>query len=233
MITEALILSGGMGTRLKDTVPDLPKVMAPIDGIPFIYFLIKNLQKKGITHFIFLLGYKHEIISNYLDTYFPDINKTYVIEETPLGTGGAILQGLQYCSQETVAITNGDTYFDVDLTQMELLHNKNRSICTLALKPMQNYDRYGSVLFDNDFLISDFIEKKFTEEGFINGGFYLLDKQSFLKYSFEKVFSFEKDFLENKNRNKNMYATIQDSYFIDIGIPEDYSKAQQEMKNIL
>jgi D-glycero-alpha-D-manno-heptose 1-phosphate guanylyltransferase len=116
---------------------------------------------------------------------------------------------------------------------MELLHNKNRSNCTLALKPMQNYDRYGSVLFDNDFLISDFIEKKFTEEGFINGGFYLLDKQSFLKYSFEKVFSFEKDFLENKNRNKNMYATIQDSYFIDIGIPEDYSKAQQEMKNIL
>jgi D-glycero-alpha-D-manno-heptose 1-phosphate guanylyltransferase len=233
MIIEALILSGGMGTRLRDTVPDLPKVMAPIDGIPFIYYLIKNLQKKGITHFVFLLGYKHEIISSYLNNDFPDIKKTYVIEDSPLGTGGAIFQGLKYCSEETVAITNGDTYFDVDIPKMEFLHNKMKSDCTLALKPMKNYDRYGSVLFDNDFSITDFIEKKHTNEGFINGGFYLLEKDSFLKNPFEKVFSFEKDFLENKSLHKNMFATIHDSYFIDIGIPEDYSKAQYEMKNII
>jgi D-glycero-alpha-D-manno-heptose 1-phosphate guanylyltransferase len=233
MISEVMILSGGMGTRLKDTVPDLPKVMAPVSGHPFIYYLIKNLDKKGLTHFVFLLGYKHDVVINYLDANFKHLNKTYVIESIPLGTGGAILNGLQYCKEQTIAITNGDTYFDIDLSKMEFLHDKMRSDCTLALKPMKNYDRYGSVLFNNEFLIIDFIEKKFTTDGYINGGFYLIDKNSFLKFSFQEVFSFEKDFLENKSLDKKMYATIHDSYFIDIGIPEDYSKAQHEMNNIL
>jgi len=233
MISEAMILSGGMGTRLKDTVPELPKVMAPVAGHPFIYYLIKNLEKKGIKHFTFLLGYKHNVVSSYLDDAFKNLVKTYVVESMPLGTGGAIQNGLQYCKKETVAITNGDTYFDIDLNKMEFLHTQKVSNCTLALKPMKNYDRYGSVLFDQDFLITDFIEKKYTNEGYINGGFYLIDKNSFLKHSFEKVFSFEKDYLENETLNKKMYATLHDSYFIDIGIPEDYSKAQNEMKNLL
>jgi len=228
-----LILSGGMGTRLRDTIPDMPKVMAPIAGIPFIYYLIKNLEKKGITHFVFLLGYKHEIISNYLNAEFAHINKTYVVEDSPLGTGGAIHNGLKYCKKDQVAIANGDTYFDVDTIQMELLHSNMRSDCTLSLKPMKNYDRYGSVLFDNNFLVTDFIEKKQTEEGYINGGFYLLNKNSFLKYSLGNIFSFEKDFLENKILYKKLYVTIHEAYFIDIGIPLDYSKAQYEMKNIL
>ena len=228
-----MILSGGMGTRLKDTVPDLPKVMAPVSGHPFIYYLIKNLEKKAITHFVFLLGYKHDVVINYLENNFKHLNKTYVIESIPLGTGGAIFNGLKCCNEQTIAITNGDTYFDIDLSQMEFLHVKMRSDCTLSLKPMKNYDRYGSVLFNNEFLISDFIEKKFTTDGYINGGFYLIDKKSFLKYSFQEVFSFEKDFLENKSIDKKMYATIHDSYFIDIGIPEDYSKAQHEMNNLL
>ena len=233
MISEAMILSGGMGTRLKGTVPDLPKVMAPIAGKPFIYYLIKNLEKKGIRHFVFLLGYKHDIISDYLNTHFKHINKTYVIEELPLGTGGAIKNGLTYCKENNIVITNGDTYFDVDIEKMEQTHIERTSECTLALKPMKNYDRYGSVIFDNHSLITDFIEKKHTSEGYINGGFYLLNKASFLNHPLENVFSFEKDYLENKSPVKKMYATIHDTYFIDIGIPEDYRKAQVEMTHIL
>ena len=228
-----MILSGGMGTRLKGAVPDLPKVMASVAGHPFIYYLIKNLENKGIIHFVFLLGYKHEVVIKYLEDHFNYLEKTYVIETMPLGTGGAIQNGLKYCREKTIAITNGDTYFDIDLSKMEEIHFLHSSDCTLSLKPMKNYDRYGSVIFNKDFLLIDFIEKRYTIEGYINGGFYLIDKNSFSKHSFDNVFSFEKDYLENKLLIKNMYVSVHESYFIDIGIPEDYSKAQHEMKNIL
>lgn len=231
MITEILILSGGMGTRLKDAVPDLPKVMAPVAGHPFIYYLINSLKKKGILHFVFLLGYKHEFITSYLDSHFSDLNKTYVIEQEPLGTGGALLNAIQLTNQDNIGLTNGDTFFDIDLPEMELVHSICKSECTLALKPMKNYDRYGSVIIEKDHSISDFIEKKFSNEGLINGGFYIINKNKFKNHFFNERFSFEKDYLENKNIDKEIYGSIQDAYFIDIGIPEDYQRAQIEMKN--
>lgn len=231
MITEILILSGGMGTRLKDAVPDLPKVMAPVDGHPFIFHVINSLKKKGLLHFVFLLGYKHEFITSYLDDHFSDLNKTYVIENEPLGTGGALLNAIDLTSQINIALTNGDTFFDIDIDEMGSLHTKFNSECTLALKPMKNYDRYGSVIIEKDHSISDFIEKKFTSEGLINGGFYIINKNKFKDHFFNERFSFEKDYLENKNIDKRIYGSIQDAYFIDIGIPEDYQRAQIEMKN--
>jgi D-glycero-alpha-D-manno-heptose 1-phosphate guanylyltransferase len=231
MITEALILSGGMGTRLRQAVPDLPKVMAPVSGNPFLYYLIKSLQKKGISHFVFLLGYKHELVTEYLNEYFQSIKKTFVIEDTALGTGGAILNGLTYCTEKTVAITNGDTFFDVNISQMEILHNSKKSDCTLALKPMKNYNRYGSVTMNKDASIKEFIEKKEVSEGNINGGFYLIERAQLMTHQLPHTFSFEKNYLENKSINKKMFGIVDDSYFIDIGIPEDYSKAQSEIDN--
>src|SRR5690349_17838421 len=108
-MNEAIILAGGLGTRLRSAVADLPKCMAPVDGIPFIHFIVAFLKKEGIEHFIFSLGYKNEVVTNYLDTTFPQINKTYIIEPEQLGTGGAIKKAVSAAVGENVIVVNGDT----------------------------------------------------------------------------------------------------------------------------
>lgn len=230
MIYEIMILAGGMGTRLRSSVPDLPKVMAPVDGKPFIYFVIEHLRSQGISKYIFLLGFKSEIVISYLDKHYPDLNKIYVVEDQPLGTGGAIKLGLSYCESTEVGVTNGDTLFRVQLDELYNVHKSNNSDCSLAVKPLKNYERYGSVMIENDLSISSFTEKQFMYTGHINTGFYILNKNSFLNLPLSDIFSFEKDYLENTSLQKRLFSSIQDKYFIDIGIPEDYIKAQQELK---
>ncbi len=226
MIKEAIILAGGLGTRLRDAVPDLPKCMAQVADRPFLFYVINYLRSEGIEKFIFSLGYKHEIIEAYLNDQFPTLNYQCAIESEPLGTGGAIQLANSKTSQENVLITNGDTLFKIDLAELSALHFKKNADATLALKPMVDFDRYGIVETDENNAIINFREKQFCSKGNINGGSYILNIKSFKENKWPKVFSFEKDFLESNEFN--LYGSVQDKYFIDIGIPEDYKKAQTE-----
>ena len=158
---------------------------------------------------------------------FRSLKKNYIIEKEQLGTGGAILQGIINSDGEQFIITNGDTFFDVDLKKM--MEHHNEAECSIALKPMINFDRYGSVTLDANNHITEFNEKKFCDKGFINGGVYILNKQAFLKHSFPNKFSFENEYLANKALGKILKGFISNGYFIDIGIPEDYSRAQKEL----
>jgi D-glycero-alpha-D-manno-heptose 1-phosphate guanylyltransferase len=227
-IKQAVVLAGGLGTRLRDTVPDLPKCMAPVAGRPFLFYVINELRRQGIERFIFSLGYKHEVIEAYLKEQFPTLQYQSVVEATPLGTGGAIKLACEKASDKNIVVANGDTLFRVDLPLLAAFHYQKQSDCTLALKPMKNFDRYGVVQLRPDGSVESFDEKKFYEEGNINGGLYLLNRESFLFQSFPEKFSFEKEYLEKKQHS--LFAQVQDVYFIDIGIPEDYSRAQQELK---
>lgn len=231
MIREAIILAGGLGTRLKDSVPDLPKCMAPVAGHPFLYYVIRNLQSQGITRFIFSLGYKYEVVEQYLHNHFPGLDYACVVETIPLMTGGAIKLALSVAKDEHVLVVNGDTLFKVNLQEIEELHTRQKAECTLALKPMVRFDRYGAVTTGDDGRIIAFEEKKYLEHGNINGGVYLLDKKEFLANSWPEVFSFEADYLQLYCGVKNFFGVVQDRYFIDIGIPDDFSKAQQELKH--
>ena len=199
--TEAIILAGGLGTRLRNVVPDLPKCMANVAGKPFISFVIDSLRTQGIEHFIFSLGYKSGIIENYLKDHYPTLEYVTVVEKEPLGTGGAIRLACTKAKTENVLVANGDTLFRIQLREMDQLHHANRSECTLALKPMQGFDRYGAVEITSDGLIKAFNEKKFYEHGLINGGIYILNKNAFLEKVYPEKFSFEKDYLE-KNAGK-------------------------------
>lgn len=230
-IKEAIILAGGLGTRLRDTVPDLPKCMAPVAGRPFLFYVINSLRLEGIERFVFSLGYKHEIIEEYLADQFSRLDYQCVIEEEPLGTGGAIQLACQNAEDKNVLIANGDTLFKVTLAALSSLHFGHDADCTIALKPMQNFDRYGAVELNKDNTIENFREKQFYAEGLINGGVYLLNKERFLNNEFPEKFSFEKDFLETRISNGKILGLLQDGYFIDIGIPEDYNKAQTELKH--
>jgi D-glycero-alpha-D-manno-heptose 1-phosphate guanylyltransferase len=230
MVKEAIILAGGLGTRLREAVPDLPKCMAPVAGKPFLSYVIDHLRMQGIERFIFSLGYKWGVIEEYLQKEYSTLDYTSVIEEEPLGTGGAIQLAIQKASSQNVVIANGDTIFKIALNEISALHHAKDAECTLALKPMQNFDRYGVVETEAGGKIISFKEKQFYENGLINGGIYLLNKEKFLNHSFPQKFSFEKDYLEKFCEEGKFFGSVQDEYFIDIGIPGDYQKAQTDLK---
>ena len=228
----AIILAGGLGTRLRSVVPDLPKCMAPIHGRPFIAYVTDYLIAQGITQFIFALGYKCEAFDTFLNTLPNDIHYQLSIEENPLGTGGAIQLACSKTENEELLVTNGDTLFKVDVQQLFNFHLQTKAACTLSLKPMNFFERYGVVETNAQALVQSFKEKQFYANGLINGGVYMLKKTKFLQHPFSNKFSFEKDYLEKYVGEANMFGWIEDEYFIDIGIPEDYERAQSELQKL-
>lgn len=228
-ISEAIILAGGLGTRLRSVLPDLPKCMAPVNCKPFLSYIIHYYQQQGIQRFIFSLGYKHEVITEWLQQAYPSLNIDWVIETEPLGTGGAIQLALKKATMPDILILNGDTIFKADLAAMTAFHKSRSAACTLLLKPMQQFNRYGVVDIDADGRIQSFKEKKQYEQGLINGGVYLLNTGEFSKLYWPAVFSFEKDYLEKYYSRLTMYGCVQEGYFIDIGIPEDFERAGREL----
>ncbi|ELD5362370.1 nucleotidyltransferase family protein [Campylobacter coli] len=213
---QAIILCGGLGTRLKSVIKDIPKPMAPINDKPFLEFIFEYLKKQGIKEVILAVSYKYEAIQEYFKDEFLSIKIKYSIEKEPLGTGGAIKEALKFIKNEAYVL-NGDTFFDIDLTKLKL--NGNR-IC-LALKQMNDFDRYGTVNVDKHGFVISFEEKVFKKQGLINGGIYLLDKDIFKDFALQEKFSFE-EFLQENYEKLKAKAHIFDDYFIDIGVPEDY-----------
>lgn len=227
---ECIILAGGMGTRLQSVVSDVPKCMAPVAGHPFLYYLITSLIEAGFNHIIFALGYKHEIIEEWIQTNAFPIDISTVIEETPLGTGGAVKLALSKARTNEVFVLNGDTFFNVRYSEMLNLHKSTQSAVTVALKRMKKFDRYGVVDIEQPTSrILRFNEKQYCESGLINGGVYLINRHEL--DNFPMKFSLEKDFFETAVRTSTLSGYISEGYFIDIGIPEDYECAQTDFKD--
>lgn len=229
MLKECIILAGGLGTRLQSTVPDLPKCMAPVAGRPFLFYVINYLRSQGIDHFIFSLGYRHEQVEEYLQKEFATLSYECSVEDEPLGTGGAIQLACSKTTAKEVLVVNGDTLFRGHLQEAFQFHTRQMAECTLLLKPMQAFDRYGVVETGGDQLVRSFKEKQYYQNGNINAGVYILNVSRFLDEEFPTRFSFEKDYLEKYFSKRRIYGLVQDSYFIDIGIPEDFNRANQEL----
>ena len=227
-----IILAGGLGTRLKHTVPDLPKCMAPINGKPFLQYLLDFLIRQEVKQFIFSLGYLNEFVVAFLELYYPGLHKTYSIEPAPLGTGGAIKLACSQTTNKNLIVVNGDTMFKVPVSKLMEQHQQQNAGCTLSLKPMTSFSRYGAVETNAKDEVISFQEKKYYESGMINGGVYALNKDYFLENSPDGTFSFEKDFLEKQTHSGQLKAYISDNYFIDIGIPEDYQQAAKDFQQI-
>lgn len=223
-----IILAGGLGTRLRSVVSDLPKCMAPVNGKPFLSYVIDYFQQQGVNNFIFSVGYKYKVIEEYLKQLII-INYQLSIEEEPLGTGGAIKKACALTTDKNIFVTNGDTLFKANVSSLQNFYTQKNADCTLALKPMKNFSRYGVIELNDDNSIKSFHEKKNYEQGLINGGLYMLNTESFLRESLPEKFSFETDYLEKFHNTRNMFGLIQNEYFIDIGIPEDYERAQKEL----
>ena len=276
---EVIVLAGGLGTRLRSVVHEIPKCLAPVDGKPFLGYLLDWLCQYPVKHVVFSVGYLREQVIDYVQGQKWPFTYDFAIEETPLGTGGGIRLALEKCTDNQVFVINGDTFFPVDLNAMPF-----SSAVTLALKPMKDFDRYGAVSvqqasatqlsdenyfsgrdpknqFSSDFTnpthadapqpssgnyfsgrdpknqfppdssrptlqVTAFQEKQHCEEGLINGGVYAVDRRRLDLSSLPEKFSFEKEVLEPGAAIGEIGGWVSDAYFIDIGIPEDYQKAQ-------
>jgi len=228
---EAIILAGGAGTRLQSLVKDIPKPMADINGKPFLCYLLDYLSAYDVKKILLSVGYRHEIIRDYFGLQYKDMDIRYVIEDKSLGTGGALKKALMVAEGEEFIVLNGDTFFNLDLREMMDFHHANDSILTIAVKPMHDFDRYGTTIIKNSRVVG-FEEKTFKHFGYINGGVYAMKKTISEIFDHARdVFSFEVDFLHRKINNIYSFAFVSDDYFVDIGIPEDYKKAQRELSH--
>jgi D-glycero-alpha-D-manno-heptose 1-phosphate guanylyltransferase len=226
---ELMILAGGSGTRIRESIPGLPKALAPVGDKTFIDHLIQLYISKGIRRFVICLGEFQDQVIEHLKTHHPELDKVFVCEQEPLGTGGAIKNALPYCNDDTVLVVNGDTYFPIDLESAANFHQRSNAECTIVLKPVNDASRYGLIQLDDKGRVTGFSEKTGSGKGLINGGAYLLDKPAFLQHRLPHKFSFEKEYLEQYFDRERIFGIAQDAYFVDIGIPEDLAKAQTEI----
>lgn len=229
---EVIILAGGQGTRLRSVVQDIPKCLAPVAGRPFLGYMLDYLSAYPVDHVVFSVGYLKEQVMSYVQAHSWPFSYDFAVEDTPLGTGGGIRLALEKCHGERVFVFNGDTFFPLPLDAVPFA-----GPVTVALKPMKAFSRYGAVTVIPSgrsesrvsHTITAFREKAYCEEGLINAGVYAIDRTKLHLEALPARFSFEKDVLEPMAAARELQGWPVESYFIDIGIPEDYDKAQWEI----
>lgn len=224
---ECIVLAGGLGTRLRGVVGELPKCLAPVAGRPFLAWLLDNLELCGFQHIILSLGHRSEAVQAFVAQRTSTAEITCVVEPEPLGTGGGVRLALSQAREKQVFVLNGDTWFDISFREMLEAHLESGATATLALKPLRDFDRYGTVTLGEDGrTLEAFHEKAPCAEGLINGGIYLLQRDAL--QAMREKFSMECDWLEPKVATGCLAGYVSDGYFLDIGIPEDYERAQAD-----
>ena len=230
MNPKVIILAGGLGTRLKDVIGDLPNPLAPVGDRPFLEYIIKFISTQGFNDIIISCGHRAETFKDYFG-HGSDLGLriTYTVEEDLLGTGGAIRFAEPLIDFGDFIVASGDTYFEVDLRDLMEFHKAREAIATIALVHKKDASRYGSVVMDDDNAITAFIEKSDEKEaGNINGGIYVFKREIFDYIPTDKVCSLETEILPLLI-GKGLYGFPVDGYFIDIGVPEDYERAKKEL----
>lgn len=223
---DVIILAGGLGTRLKSVVADVPKPMAPVAGKPFMEYILQKLPIANVNQIILSVGYKYEKIEEHYGKEYHGVPIVYSIEEEPLGTGGGIKLAMAKATSDNCLIVNGDTLFDVDFEQFWQIHNQLSNDITLALKQVEYPDRYGTVLLEKNRIIRFSEKQEGLKTGLINGGLYWIKTALISTMPASEKFSFETEFLEKQVNTLKMGGYIDSSLFIDIGIPKDYEHAQ-------
>ncbi len=223
---EAIVLAGGLGTRLHSVVNDLPKPMAPVHGRPFLALVLDQLVDAGFTTIILAVGYRNETIRAHFGNGYRDVVLRYSVESEPLGTGGAIRLACSHAHARDVFVLNGDTYLELDFRAMLDAHVRAAASFSMAICHLPDVERYGVLELD-DGIVRAFCEKGCSGPGWINGGTYILGTELRARLQSDGAFSFEHDVLVPEVGRIRPLAFRASGLFIDIGIPEDYLRAQQ------
>ena len=206
--------------------------MAPVYGKPFLTYLIDRLVEAGVSRVILATGYKHECIESYFGTQYRGAEIVYSNEDTPLFTGGAILQAAAKIQSEEFVVLNGDTLFDIDLQKLYDFHTQRHANLSIALRQVTDTSRYGSVTCVNDNIIAFHEKTESAGAGDINGGIYAINHAWLINQPLPTKFSFEKELMQPLAGDPHFYGLRFKDYFIDIGVPEDYYRAQEEFKSL-
>jgi D-glycero-alpha-D-manno-heptose 1-phosphate guanylyltransferase len=224
---EAIILAGGLGTRLREVVPNCPKPMAPIAGRPFLEILLQSLASKGFLRVVLSLGFMAEKVVNHFGNRFAGMELVYVVEDQPLGTGGAVRLAMTKCMEDHVFIMNGDTFIDLEADSIDehWLTKRNPIIVGTHVPDTSRYGR----LQVRDGIVNSLMEKGVSGPGLINAGCYVFSRSLLDQIPFNQRFSFESEFLVNILQMLTVDVFVSNGRFIDIGVPEDYCRAQLEL----
>lgn len=233
MIKECIVLAGGLGKRLRPVVKDLPKPMALVNNRPFLEYQFDYLIAQGIEKLVLSVGYKYELIKEHFGGVYKNLQIKYALEKDALGTGGGIMKAMQFTEEDPILILNGDTLFHVNLKELYAFHKKKKADISIALRIVQQAQRFGIIKRDENQRIISFEEKDYNAGvAYINGGTYLMNADILKKHIKEEKFSIEKDFFEKKLDEIKIYGLASEAYFLDIGVPEDYKKAQDDFKTL-
>ena len=222
---EAIVLAGGLGTRLRGVVGDVPKPMAPVQGRPFLAFLLDQLVGAGFNRTIIAAGYRYEAIRSYFGEDYRGLALSYSVEREPLGTGGAIRLACAQTSARDIFVLNGDTYAELDFNAMLEAHQHGGAQLTMAVCQMPDVSRYGALVV-SDGLVRGICEKGQSGPGCINAGVYILGSELAARLP-QGAFSFEQDVLTAEMKSIQPRAFPVMGLFVDIGVPDDYTRAQQ------
>jgi D-glycero-alpha-D-manno-heptose 1-phosphate guanylyltransferase len=225
---QAVILAGGLGTRLRSVVSAVPKPLAPIGGRPFLAILLERLERQGIDEAVLAVGYKGGAIEAALGSRHGGVGLHYVHEDEPLGTGGALARALVRIERFPVLALNGDTLLELDLAAMLAAHRGAGARLTMAVRRTEDAGRYGRVIIDQGRVVG-FAPGEAGRPGMINAGVYLFAENLFAGAGLPARFSFERDFLEPQASVLRPLAFEAAGYFIDIGVPEDYARAERDL----
>jgi D-glycero-alpha-D-manno-heptose 1-phosphate guanylyltransferase len=229
-MTEAIVLAGGFGTRLRHLIGDLPKSMAPVAGRPFLEILLTFLSRKGFKRVILPLGYMAEKIIGHFGNRFAGMTLVYEIEDIPLDTGGAVRMALEHCASDHVFVFNGDTYIELETAEAEARWQARRAPMVVACE-VSDTSRYGRLDVAGG-RITGFSEKGGSGPGLISCGCYVLPRHCLDEFPPGTPFSLEKDFFSRKAGAGQFDLFVTNGFFIDIGLPEDFARAQTELAGV-
>ena len=232
-----VILAGGLGTRLRSVVSNVPKPMAEVLGKPFLQWQMDYLISQGVDRFVISVGYKAQIIMNHFGFRYRSTSIKYSIEERALGTGGGLLKSLQYIDEETFLVINGDTFFPVRINKLyELFRAKCDPIMIMALFRADLGNRFGSITTNSaDQSLSSFGDNYAKVGSYANAGLYLFDTNRLRKYSdrFSRIskVSFENEMLGQICQIDKVFCLEYDEALLDIGTPKDYARISTKLKS--
>jgi len=228
----ALILAGGLGTRLRPVVPDGQKVVLPVCGRPFLHFLLDRLLEAGFRRAILCAGYRAEKVKQAIGDSYRGLALTYSIEPQPLGTAGALRYALRYVDCAQVAAMNGDSYCEVDWESFREFHRLSKARATILLTEVAEVGRYGRVRVDEKGRVKAFEEKGSSSgAGWINAGIYIMEREFLEAVPEGRPVSLEREIFPQAV-GKGLYAFSGGGRFLDIGTPESYAEAQSFFKEL-
>ena len=228
---QAVLLAGGLGTRLKSVVNDRPKPMALIEGKPFMEYVVHELSRHGITEIIFAVGYKGSMV----EEYFQDGKKfgvtvSYAYEEELLGTAGAIKNAGRFITEDFFYVLNADTFYQIDYSRLLTIRQEKDLEMALVLRQVPDVSRYGRAVLTAGMLTAFNEKTKEAVSGTINGGIYLMNRNLLEEIPEGKV-SLENEMIPRwLSEGRRLGGFVNDGYFIDIGIPEAYFQFQEDVR---